>query len=473
MEDGSSDVRRRRYWLGLAVLLLAAAASRIFRLTVWPLSGDEFFTLRDSTRTFTFSLHNRPLLFWLNHVLVQPLVGLDVFGLRLLPAAFGIAGVGVVTEAGRRLVSARAGLVAGALALVSPWHLAMSQFARYYTLVFLLATVAPAALYLGVRERSRGWLAAGAAAVVLAWFAHPTAVLPTAGFVVWLTGDVVVRADGRRRRRLLGIIGFAGAVGIALGAQLLSGWTALGQEWGIGGFSVGASYAMRLGAGATLAAAAGAVLLWLDRRGETALFLAAAVGVPLVVVAVLGLFVAVHTGYLFATAPYALVAAGAFVDRTARRFGGAGRLAVGATLLALVAAPGLPSFVSHYVDGSRPDFRAAAWHVAERAGQTDLVVTDSKGPFNVHAPTVASRFLPRDTARLAALVDSLSRVVPPGELWVVPVRRSEGGFGLTGLGPIREWVWHHCRLSARIDPVRIDYVRNIVEVWRCSGEGGA
>lgn len=471
MEGSSPRSDRRWYAAALAVLLLAAAATRFVGLSRWPLWGDEFFTLRD-TSAFSFSLLRRPLLFWLNHYLVLPFLPLDATSARLLPALFGVAGVGVVAEAGRRLVSRKAGLVAGALTVLSPWHLEMSQFARYYTLIFLLSALAPTALYLAVREKSRGWLVAGVAATGLAWLAHPTAVLPVAGFLLWLVGYAVLRTGGDRRRQLLGGIGLVAVAGGAAGLALLSRWSSLGQDWGIGGPWVALSYVVRLGAGPALAAAGGVALLWLDGRRELALFLASAVAVPLVAVAVLGELVSVHTGYLFATAPFALLAAGAFVDGTMRATEGRSRARVaGAGTLALVVVTGAPSFVSHYRDGGRPDFRAAARHVAARAGPSDVVLADDRGPFVAYAPELDARRLSRDTARLDSLRAAVSGASPPGDLWVVPYLHTEGGFGIAGLGEARRWVWGHCRLDARFDPVRIDRVRNIAEVWRCGGEG--
>ncbi len=471
MEAGASRRRQRRFRLGVAALVAAAAATRFHGLTSWPLFGDEFFTLRDSTG-FSFSLLDRPLLFWLNHNLVQPFVPMDELGLRLLPAVFGVCGVAALALVGRRVANGRVGLWAGLLALLSPWHLAWSQWARYYTLVFLLAAVAPVALYLSVRERSRGWLATGLAATALAWLAHPTAVLPVAGFVVWLGGWAFARSEGRRRSLLLGAVALAAAGGLAAAWATLSQWVAHDQEWGIGGIWVAVSWGVRLSAGPALAAAGGVLLLWLDGRRELAGFLAAAIAVPLVVMGALGEFVSVHTGFLFATAPLVFLAGGAFLDRLVRTTRGpsARRLVVGAVAAGAVVATGLPSFVSHYVDGGRPDFREAARHVADGAGPGDLVLADNRGPFNYYTPSLESRPLRRDTARLDSIRRSVADRSPDADLWVVPYVHSQGGFGLEGLGRAREWVWRHCRLSARVDPVRIDHQRNVAEVWRCGAD---
>lgn len=461
--------RQGRYLLSLLALLLLAIVTRFYHLGEWPLFGDELYTLQDSTEPF-FSVTGRPLLFWLNHHLVQPVVSLDALGLRLLPAIFGVAGVAVLVEMGRRTVTLRTGLLAGLLTALHPWHLVWSQTARYYTLVFLLSALSPAALYLGVRDGSRRWTAVGVVAAALAWFAHPTAILPTAGFLVWLVGYALVRTSGRRRRLILGGVAVAVVAGAVASYVVLSQWTSLGQEWGIGGIWVAVSYGVRLTGGVALAAAAGMVLLYLDGRTELATFLAAAVAVPVMAIGVLGEFVSAHTGFLFATAPYALLAAAAFADRAIEAAAGPGRrAALGVATVGLIVVAGIPSFVSHYVDGGRGDFRGAAHHVAERAGEGDLVLATHTGPFQYYTPALVTRPLMEDTTRLDSIYRSVTRPPARGELWVVPLIRSQGGFGLQGLGEARGWVWRHCELSARLDPVRIDHQRNIVEVWRCPG----
>lgn len=462
------EVDGRWFAVTSSALLVAAALTRLHRFAAWGLAGDELATLRDSLKPELWG--PKELLFWMNHLLVQPFLPLDELGLRLLPVVFGIVGMAVLVLVGRRLLGSRAALLAGVLLLFNPWHLAYSQMGRYYTLVFLLAVASGTALYLGVVERNGRWIAAGVAATVLAALAHPTGALPAIGFLAWFAAHAARRTSGRRRAWLLGGVAAAGVAGIVLAFPLLSQWSGLEQEWGIGGLQVGLSYAVRLGAGTALAAAAGVALLWIDERRELARFLAAAVVVPLVLIAVLGLGVAVHTGFLFATAPFALLAAGAFLERVISVFEGAWRRGVvGAALAGLVVAPGVPTFVSHYVDGSRPDFRGAARHVAERAGPNDVVLTDQKDAFRLYAPGLDARPLIREPRHLQAILDSVRRASPPGALWVVPEVRSLGGFGLQGFAEIEEWVRPRCELSVELEAIRIDHQRNRVPVWRCPG----
>src|SRR6476646_7990204 len=94
----------------IGLLLLLALALRFWKLGAWTFDGDEIYTLRDSLR---LKLGNpRPLLFLLNYFVVRPLVPLNEFGLRLVPALAGALGIPVLYVIGAQLVGRRAALLA-------------------------------------------------------------------------------------------------------------------------------------------------------------------------------------------------------------------------------------------------------------------------------------------------------------------------------------------------------------------------
>ena len=111
--------------------------------------------MRRDSLNFRFT-NPRPLLYFINHHVIAPIIPLDEFGIRLLPATFGVLAIPVLYLVTRRFLGARAALFATALLVVSPVHVVYSQFGRYWSLVFLFATVYPYALYLGVRSATDG-----------------------------------------------------------------------------------------------------------------------------------------------------------------------------------------------------------------------------------------------------------------------------------------------------------------------------
>ena len=185
MSSGTTEERR-----GLAPvivlggLILLALVLRLYKLGHWGFEGDEIFTLRDSLHP-KFD-NPRPLLYLLNYYVVRPFIPLDELGLRLIPALSGILAVPVFYVVARLLVGTRAALFGALLLTVSAVHVYQSQYARYWSLVFLFSSIYPYALYLGVTRRKVGLLALGIAAAVLAVLSHPVAVLPFGGLSIWL-----------------------------------------------------------------------------------------------------------------------------------------------------------------------------------------------------------------------------------------------------------------------------------------------
>lgn len=471
MEPSEGDSVRNRWYLpAAATVAIAALASRFFRLADWSLAGDEMYTLGDSLSP-GFSLVAKPLLFWLNHLLIGPTVGFDEFGLRLLPALFGVAGVLAVMEVGRRMTSELTAVAAGVFTVLSPWHLFWSQNARYYSLVFLLAVLAAGGLYLGIKTSRRSWTILGIVCAVLGYFAHATAVLPVCGVIAWY----LVRSIASDRSRLdwvhAGLLTLVLLAFGLLGLRVLSSWTDLEQTWGIGGLDLMASFVIRLGPGVAIACAGGLLLLWLKGRKDLAGFLAAAIAVPVIVLGLLGKIVAVHTAYMFAAAPFVLLTAGAFVEHVGMRSGsGVTRGVVIIGVGAAVAAGGMPSYVSHYLNGGRPNFEAAAEYMSTRVAENDIVVTDQPGTLNHYTDQMDVKPFARNTARLDSLYRSARS--SSGVLWVVPYYHSSGGFSISGLEGAEGWVRDNCELSRRIGQVRIDHQRSYLYVWSCPGEEG-
>lgn len=148
------------FWVvGLGGCLLAAAGLRFYHLDFQSLWLDELFSVVFShsglsapeiAATYADDVHplGYPLIlhFWLE------LFGDTAFAARALSAVFGVLGVAAVFAAGRRYFGTRAGLFAAVVTSVNAFHIAYSQEARAYSLVFLLSTVSYWA-YLSVLER--------------------------------------------------------------------------------------------------------------------------------------------------------------------------------------------------------------------------------------------------------------------------------------------------------------------------------
>lgn len=137
--------------------------------------------------------------------------GTDEFGLRSLTALFGAATIPVAYFAGRELASSRAGLIAAALAAVSPMLIWYSQEARSYALLVFFCALSFVFFARALRTRAGRDLALWALFSALALCSHYFAVYAIGIEALWLL--VALR---ERWRAVLPAVGAVALAGLAL-----------------------------------------------------------------------------------------------------------------------------------------------------------------------------------------------------------------------------------------------------------------
>ena len=127
----------------LLFLLAVGAGVRFWALDRHSLWTDEFFTLRHLGLIWAplAPAEAMPPLYFLLLKYWGAVAGTTPSALRAFSALWGVAGLVIVWGAAARLFSPRAGLFALALTALSPFHLAYSQEARPYAMVFALSAV--------------------------------------------------------------------------------------------------------------------------------------------------------------------------------------------------------------------------------------------------------------------------------------------------------------------------------------------
>jgi len=460
----------------LGGLVVLAAALRVYRLTYWSFDGDEMNTLRDSLAPPDI-LNPKPLLFLLNHYLIAPWLPLDELGLRAIPVLFGIAAVPAVFLMYRLVVDERAALFAAVLLALSPWHIYWSQFARYYALVFFFSALFPFMLYKGVLDRRSGLIMAGLALAMCAILAHPTSGLVLLAFGLWLllrrrhNLRAVKRAIAARPA--LSIVALLVMMGIGYRlSDLFVDWYTLRQDrWGYQGPILLLSYLGWLVPVIAVFGVAGISWLWRDGDRSLAKLLTAMLLAPILLLAALTYVVPISTAYLYATTPAIFLGAGYFLARlmwlgpTVLRMPLAAVSCLGAAIVA-----DLPPLASHYQDGMRRDFRAAAQHLDRVANPSHPIVSDQ--------PRVLQYYLKRPVLMLSrdpeVFLEQVDTVMPTPDrrLWLVVEVKSRGGFSEQGLGPLSSWVAANCRLSVSFARPRLDYKDNELRVYRCHVPAG-
>ena len=277
----------RRELATAAGIFALAVILRLFRLGEWSFWADELATLRDAQDLG--AVIGYPVGYALIGWTVRTL-GTSEFTARLVPALAGAAAAPCVYVIGRGLFSHRTGALAALFLSLSTYHLFFSQFARYYTLLVVLALAAMWAVFTAFERNSAGRLLVGLVLLALAFWTHWSAALLVPAMAVYLLWS----ARGRQRpvgmnRRNVSML----LCPLALaGVLLLPGVLSFLRGWSSGvGFSARAAaltaakllYRMEAPLVACAAAGAWVLLRSHDRRAKWLLCFAAAPPVAAVV----------------------------------------------------------------------------------------------------------------------------------------------------------------------------------------------
>jgi uncharacterized membrane protein len=485
----SPPIEERRQGLApsllLAGLIVLALVLRFWRLGDWGFDSDEIFMLRDSLNV---RLTNpRPLLYLLNHYLIAPVLPLDEFGLRLLPAVFGLLAIPGFYYVARRLLGTRAALFGTLLLTVSPIHVIYSQFGRYWSLVFLLSALYPYLIFIGLRERNRRTLVLGIVTGLLASLAHPAAILLVGGPAVWLMVTYLrpryVKPLWSQRRVRWGVI-LAAIVAVVIAVRfipILQGWISEHDENpGSGQFLLRAppramkplyyllAYVENLTPPLALTGAVGIYLLWQGRDRVLAVFLASLAVFPLAFLSLILFRTPVSTYYLMPAAPVFFMGAGIFLDRVFEvDWKLRPRWLVPATVLVLALIPGTPTLISQYLNGRRFDFRGVAHWLEPRLTPGDAIFSDQ--------PVALAHYLPGiDVQRLRYNIDPLRESVRAvhrsgrgGALWIVAPAPAHAFRTNLKQGGLIRWIYDNCQLSNTVGRSRVDFRQQYLQVYRC------
>jgi hypothetical protein len=457
-------------WI-LAVVIAIGAILRFGTISSQSYWLDEATTVHEMQLSFGAMLHQvhvnetTPPLYFVLAWLWAKVFGTSEAGVRSLSALLGTAAIPITYLCGRELVSRAAGLVAAALAALSPFMIWYSQEARSYMLFAVLCGLSFLFFARTLRDpshRNMAWWAVTSAAAILTHF--------FAGFLIAPEGVWLVLAL-RRRWMLVAAVAVA-AVQLAV-LPLALGDTSHPLNWitafplsvrikqvpvdlGLGSLYQSSIVTQGL-LGAALLAAATAALVWIggDRRYRRGAIISAALAAVVILVPILlaqaGSDYVVPRNFAPAWIPLAvLLGAACTVPRA--------RLA-GAALTAILLAAFVYANVRIGDDPQyqRPDWRGVASALGAATGPRAIVAYDSG--FAAQPLTIYLRGVPwsRPLGR-PVTVDEVDVVgsfyqappskLPPGAK-LLSNRTVNGGFRVTRYAVAPSWTATPAAIAGR------------------------
>jgi len=193
------------WYLVLVLILLSGLVLRVAVINSQSFWYDEAYTASIIQNSYwdlwlgNVRDHGNPPLYWILAKAWSELFGSSEIGLRSLSIFLGLCSIPALGALGRKLLSQEAGLIASGLLAVSPWAVALSNEARTYALVMLLAVICTL-LFVELREKSHPVYFCGyALSMFLVWHSHYFAfAIPLAHGLACLTD-----ADNRKKCFLL------------------------------------------------------------------------------------------------------------------------------------------------------------------------------------------------------------------------------------------------------------------------------
>lgn len=150
-----------------------------------------------------FSVRSHPPLFYLLVSSAIKLLEENEFAARLPSAIAGALAVPLLLVWGRLMKRPRAGLWAGLLLALSPFHVRYSQEARHYAWLMLLSLATYIFLYLAIHKTRWRWWVIFALLTALNIYTHYGALVVLASQTIFLSGWIIWQWFRRQRRAII------------------------------------------------------------------------------------------------------------------------------------------------------------------------------------------------------------------------------------------------------------------------------
>lgn len=452
---------RRSWWTAFLAIAILAIGMRAAGIGKWSFASDELGTFIEAEqivgkRTMAADDPDRNIAYMIPlasslHAVGHELFGTDEKGSRTLPAIFGVLQILVVGIGLRDLVGKTTALAAMLLLTLAPEHLFYCQYHRFYAPATFFVSLSFLSTARAIRSGSGFWMMASVVAALLAVLVHALVGVVFGGMVGAILLARILRAGSPSNRPL-----WIALAGCAIAAAFAIFYVyPLGREKAMGVSWTGYSMPRAVMSGVSqvswpvlVLAAPGAILLWRRDRAQ-AIFWIVQAAFWLGALIVLPLLVPFHSAYVFALTLPVFLLAGVTIGELANAITTRSVLAAISVFLMLPLL-NLPSIASHYQDGSRHDFRAAANWLGDRVGPNDLIVAIQGDKLSYYRPELHGRWQRFPNKGFEAWLDEQRPA--NGKVWFM---LPSGREGLPD--PWRDWLLKQARLQTTIVHRRFDY----------------
>jgi len=362
--------------LVLLAITALAIATRIYGFGQWAFTSDEFYTVSDALSgnyKWPVKAGYYALTAWMFKV-----YGVSEWSARLPAVVFGIMGIPLFYLLAQRFLG-RATAAIGALFIVfSGWHLDYSQYARFYSAVFLFGALSYFLYYEALRSGKIRTLLYSLLANLLGVVFHTTSIIAFASCLVFSLVAIVFLKDrfspqSLRVAKVHLVIAGAGALAVLPWSLRLAGrWSNMQDAFGYGPFNLVLQTGKYIGIPVSVAALFGLLLL-LRRDLLKGVFVAVSCGLPLLLLVGASSFMSARPDYIFYCVPMYFLAAAYFCESVREAFKEHRLAALG--VIVIVLAGLLPEFASFYTGRMTLDKRDAIEYVTSHQQEGDKIVS--------------------------------------------------------------------------------------------------
>lgn len=451
-------------WPWLVGLLVAGFVSRFVGLGEWDISKDEIYTITDAHNR-TQSLVN-PLYYQLV-MLVRYLGDFSPeFAARLPAAVLGALTPAAVLINWREIIGRYGAISTAILVLVAEWCIWHSQYARFYSGVFLFSSIAFSLYYKGLLTGRLAPLLWSLLAAFVAIAFHITSVLVVAG--CGLASLILLTLQrGELNREQLRILKYYVGILVSLGipaAILAVGILLQRQEMAISWAQTPVIVFLRFAQSAevlVLVVASVGWMLAMTRDRKLGIVVGCSLAVALGSLVIVSPLAAFRADYIFCVMPLVYLMVGYLASSLSTSLSDVGL--VRHFVLPTILLSMLPGTLSHYVGQATHSAREAANFIEKNVGvDGKLLVLNPEVAYYVDDSLPRDRWIAHPHMAKGVWGEALDPYLCSESSTLIALRLRRRPYA----PDLQAWLFQHARLVWRSHTTRFDWEFSGIEVYR-------